>query len=386
MLIQYRRQAAAHAKTDIIFLMHRRTFLAAPLAAYPLAAADSDSEKRVYAYGDGIPHTAAEYSQLLATLTAKQELPLDDYSRGGIVETLENRMAAVLGKEAAVWLPTGTLANHLAVRLLAGNRRRVLVQAESHLYRDCGDCAQTLSGLTLIPLAPGKATFTLDDVQQAAYDSNAGRVLTPIGAIQIESPVRRCRGERFDFEEMKKIAAWARAHNAGLHLDGARLFLESAYSKRPVKEYTALFDTVYVSLYKYFNAASGAILAGPKSLLEGLFHTRRIFGGGLPHVAVALHYQAGFEERFRAAVENSERAIAILRDDSNFAIERIANGTNIFRMRIQNANPPVYQQRLESAGVLVHDATGLIFTLQVNETWNQVPAAEIVARFRRALG
>ena len=70
-------------------------------------------------------------------------------------------MAALLGKEPPVWLPTGTLANHLAVRMLAGNRRRVLVQAESHLMNDCGDCAETLSGLHLVPLAPGKATFTL---------------------------------------------------------------------------------------------------------------------------------------------------------------------------------------------------------------------------------
>src|SRR5262249_25243889 len=140
----------------------------------------------------------------------------DSYSLGGVVEKLEERMATALGKETAVWLPTGTLANHLAVRLLAGNKRRVLVQAESHLYNDCGDCAQTLSGLTLIPLARGKATFTLEDVEAAAYDTQTGRVLTPIGAIQIETPVRRRQGERFDFEQMKRIAAWARAHNAGL--------------------------------------------------------------------------------------------------------------------------------------------------------------------------
>ena len=90
---------------------------------------------------------------------------------------------------------------------------------------------------------------------------------------------------------------------SGLHLDGARLFLESAYAARPVKEYAALFDTVYISMYKYFNAASGALLAGPKTLLAGLYHTRRMFGGGLhevwPFAAVALHYLDGFEARFR---------------------------------------------------------------------------------------
>ena len=106
------------------------------------------------------------------------------------MEQLEKRMAAMLGKEMAVWLPTGTLANHLAIRLLAGGKRRVLVQAESHLFNDCGDCAQTLSGLTLVPLAPGKATFTLEEVEHAASATRLGRVETPIGAIQIESPVR----------------------------------------------------------------------------------------------------------------------------------------------------------------------------------------------------
>jgi threonine aldolase len=369
-------------------IMQRRSFLAAPLAAaYPLAAAEP--EPRVYAFGDGIPHTPAEYAQLLATLANAGNLAVDDYSRGGVVEQLENRMAALLGKEAAVWLPTGTLANHLAVRLLAGNRRRVLVQAESHLFNDCGDCAQTLSGLHLVPLAPGRATFTLEEVERAAYDASLGRVDTPIGAIQIETPVRRRHGERFDFEEMKKVAAWARAHNVGLHLDGARLFLESAYAARPVREYAALCETVYISLYKYFNAASGAVLAGPKALLAGLYHTRRMFGGGLPQVwpfaAVALHYLDGFEARFRAAREAAERVIAALAKDSNFGLERIPNGTNIFRLRVFGVNAPVYQHRLDNAGISAGNPTGDWFHIQVNETWTRRPAVEIAERFRGAL-
>jgi threonine aldolase len=373
--------------------MHRRSFLAAPLAAaWQLKSAEP--EKRVYATGDGIPHTPAEYAQLLATITAKGDIKPDSYSLGGAVAELETRMAAMLGKETAVWLPTGTLANHLAVRILAGNqagnRRRVLVQAESHLMNDCGDCAETLSGLHLVPLAPGKATFTLQDVEHAAYESGTGRVNTPIGAIQIESPVRRKQGERFDFDEMKKIAAWAREHRVGLHLDGARLLLESGYTARPVKEYTALFDTVYVSLYKYFNAGCGAVLAGPKALLADLFQTRRMFGGGLPHVwpfaAVALHYSAGFEQRFRTSVETSERVLSVLRADSNFGIEAIPNGTNIFRLRVFNVNAPVYKLRLEDTGISVPDPVGDWFSLQVNETWNRLPATDIAARFRQALG
>ena len=368
--------------------MQRRTFLSTPLGAYQLGVA-AHPDNRVYAYGDGIPHSPAEYAKLLAGLTDRGPLEPDDYSRGGVVEELETRAAAALGKEMAVWLPTGTLANHLAVRMLAGTRRRVLVQAESHLYNDSGDCAQTLSGLNLVPLAPGHATFTQQDVEQAASASALGRVAAPIGAIQIETPVRRRQGERFDFEEMRKISAWARSRGIGMHLDGARLFLESAYTSRPVAEYTALFDTVYVSMYKYFNAASGAVLAGPKALLADLYHPRRMFGGGLPHVwpfaAVALHYLDGFEKRYRLAVETSETVIAALKKDGIFGVERVPNGTNIFRLHVDGVNAPVYQVRLEQAGVSARTPTGDWLTLQVNETWGRAPAAEIATRFRKAV-
>src|SRR6478609_7270422 len=105
--------------------------------------------------GDGIPLSAAEYAQLLARLTTSAT-ELDEYSRGGAVAALERQFATLLGKEAAVFMPSGTLANHLAVRALAGGRRRVVVQERSHFYNDSGDCAQQLSQLTLLPLAPGR--------------------------------------------------------------------------------------------------------------------------------------------------------------------------------------------------------------------------------------
>lgn len=372
----------------IALIMRRRNFLAVPAVALAQAQpAAPAADQRVYAVGDGVPHSPSEYARLLAGLP---EIEPDSYSRGGVVEKLEARMAALLGKETAVWLPTGTLANQLAVRLLAGSKRRVLVQTESHLYKDSGDCSQTLSGLTLVPLAPGQATFTLDDVERASSESQLGRVATPIGAIQIETPVRRRSGECFRFEELTRIAAWARERRIGLHLDGARLLIEGAYTGRPVKEYAALFDTVYISLYKYLNASSGAILAGSKNLLGDLYHSRRMFGGGLnqvwPFAAVAMHYLDGFEQSFRTAKETSEAVIAALSTDNNFAIERVPKGTNIFRLKVQSVNSPVYQLRLEDAGISARAPEQDWFALQVNATWTRVPSQEIIARFRKALG
>ncbi len=139
------------------------------------------------------------------------------------------------------------------------------------------------------------------------------------------------------------------------------LYLAAAYSGVPVREYAALFDTVYVSMYKYFNAASGAILAGPKSLLENLFDPRRMFGNGLSHVwpsaAVALHFFDGFPARYSQAVANSEKVITALSADSRFEVTRVPNGTNIFFLRVKGMDALNFQGRARDAGfILAHPA------------------------------
>ncbi len=164
--------------------------------------------------GDGLELSPSAYADLLARLSRSGVAP-DEYSRGGAVEALEKEFAALLGKEAAVFMPSGTLANHLAVRTLAGTRRRVLVQDVSHLYNDSGDCAQQLSELTLVPLAPGKATFAWEEALAAIERGASGRVPAPVGAISIESPVRRLHGEAFSFDAMREISAEARKRGIG---------------------------------------------------------------------------------------------------------------------------------------------------------------------------
>src|SRR5246127_4902198 len=118
----------------------------------------------VHFRSDGLSLSPAEYARLLAHLAEERGIAADEFSRDGVVAQLEQRMAETLGKETAVFLPSGTLANNLALRLLAERGRRVLVQRESHIYNDSGDCTQELSGLTLVPLALGRATFDVAEV------------------------------------------------------------------------------------------------------------------------------------------------------------------------------------------------------------------------------
>jgi threonine aldolase len=117
--------------------------------------------------GHGLRHhrlqrglTPEDYSLELTKPAEEGLIQPDSYSIGATMTALEQQFATLLGKQRALFAPTGTLANHLATRRLAENDRRVLVQAENHLYNDCGDCAGALSGLNLIPLALTRATFT----------------------------------------------------------------------------------------------------------------------------------------------------------------------------------------------------------------------------------
>jgi threonine aldolase len=344
---------------------------------------------------DGLALSPDRYARLLARLAENDGIAADEFSRDGVVTRLEERIAAMLGKETAVFVPSGTLANHLALRLLARRGHRVLVQRESHIYNDAGDCMQELSGLTLIPLAPERSTFDQDEAAAEVARAEEGRVATPVGVISIESPVRRVVGEVFDFTEMQRIAAFARERGIGLHLDGARLFLASAYTGITPQAYAALFDTVYVSLYKYFNAASGAVLAGPRHLLENLYHQRRMFGGGLrqawPYAAVALHYLDGFGDRFGRAVEAADNLFGALREHGRCEIVRSAAATNVTRLRVRGCGAAGLPEQLLAHGVAIRSAVytsaeGAEFELFTNETILRRPAAETIEAFVKALG
>jgi threonine aldolase len=337
---------------------------------------------------DGLGLTPAEFAAVLAPLAAKIEP--DEYSVGGEVEELEKTFAGLLGKERAVFLPSGTLANHLALRRLTrGRGARVVLQEVSHVYNDSGDCAERLSGLNLVPLAPGRATFTREELERALDTAASARVAAPVGAVSIESPVRRLHGETFDLAQMRAVSALARERGIGLHLDGARLFVASAYSGVAPADYASLFDTVYVSLWKSFSSGSGAILAGPKALLDDLFQERRMFGGALfsawPFAAVARRHADGALDRLKAAVAASEAFLSAMSRDPAFSVSRIRNGTSRFQIAAVGVPPAAFRERLLARGVRLPAAAPDGFWPTVNETWTRMTADQLARAFRDSL-
>jgi len=298
----------------------------------------SRDDEPIFLFGDGDRLPPEILLQRLDRYQLLKGLEQDNFSLGGTVQVLEEKMASILGKESAIFMPTGTLANHLALRHLCFRQERVIVPEQSHIYNDTGDSLEKLSGIKLIPLGKNKPIFSLREVRNAVTISRNGRVGNPIGALVIESPVRRQLGKVMPYAEMTAITNYCRRQNIASHLDGARIFMMSAATGIPVPSYAALFDTVYVSLYKYLNAPSGAILAGPSNLISKMVDTRRMFGGALwgayLFAALAIAELDKFEEKFAEAFRKFKELIISINELEHIHISSIENGSNIFQMDI----------------------------------------------------
>ena len=357
-----------------------------------LPVEDPLAEKLVSFGGDGEPKSPRSMLQTLIEFEEEFGFESDSYSLGGNVQQVEEKFAEMLGKEAAVFMPTGTLANHLAVRMLCGNRPRAIVQEQSHLYQDSGDCVSRLSHINLLPLAKDRPHFTVEELEQAVEQSEQGRVLTPVGALMIESPVRRQEGKVVPFDQMQAITNYCRERGIGTHLDGARLYMMSGATGIPAKRYASLFDTVYVSLYKYFGAPFGSVLAGTAEFCDGLYHDRRMFGGGLASAnfaaALALKGAKGFEERFNAAIKHATTLFDKLNTVAGIHIRRIENGSNIFPMDLaQDLDLDKFVKILQeqSVSVSLGDSDTRRSALRVNTTILRQDIETLFAAFRAAL-
>ncbi len=279
------------------------------------------------------------YIEELKKINTAKAIEPDRYGAGGVVEALEKKFEKITGKEKAVYMPSGTMANQLAIHVLSGDATKVFVQETSHVFRDEADAAQSVFGKRLIPLAQGETYFTAAQLQHALEYTRDGEVFkTGLGCVSIENPVRRADGRMIPIEEIKKISKVCKDNNIPMHLDGARIYMASGWSGVSVKEYASYFDTIYISLYKYLGASSGAILCGSKEVMGKMEHLIKVHGGSMyrnwTSAAMALQRLEGVEDRLQSAIARSKELFAALNNIPGINITSLKDGTNIYLLTL----------------------------------------------------
>ncbi len=176
-----------------------------------------------------------------------------------------------------------------------------------------------------------------------------------------------------------------------MHLDGARLFNACVHLKKSPADITSLFDTVYVSLYKNFNAASGAILAGSKEFIQDLYQTRRMFGGGMPQVwpfaSVAYHYLDGFLESYTSVLDMADRFFMLLNKHSAFKAEQFSDGTNVFKLYVDYWDLNRFRKNLANQNIFLPapDNSFNGFKIKVNPSLLRTTAEKLSQQFIDAI-
>lgn len=331
-----------------------------------------DVTKLVALTGDNVPVHIEHYPEYLEQLLKATSDVDDFYLENGAVSALEKQFAKLLGKQDAAFFPTGTMANQVAIRLLCGDNKHLLLQEESHIYRDEGDAASMLSELNPVPLHAGVDDTLYEAVVSAFNQSSEDAYPIVTGAVSLESPVRRLDGAAIPYEVAQRISSFVKSKGAKMHLDGARLLLTSGNKDFEVKRFCTLFDTVYVSLYKYLGAPFGAILAGDSALVDKARKLRHVFGGNIFHGWVAaapassnLH---GFVDRFKRARERGETLLRLLAEVPGIRVTRVPYGTNVAFVEIDARIEHQLVERLRLKNIIIRPAVDGRLRITINET------------------
>lgn len=235
------------------------------------------------------------------------EVLSDLYGDGQVIENFQEKMASLLGKESAVFFPSGTMAQQIALRIWCDEKgvKKVAYHPLSHLEIHEEDGLKKLHNIESVFLTDRDRVIDLDDVLKM----EAG-----VAAVLLELPQREIGGQLPSFETLKKISQHCRKKQIRLHLDGARLLEVLPYYQKNAAEVCALFDSVYLSLYKGIGGIAGAILAGDRDFIEQSKVWKRRHGGDLislyPYILAADYYfdlrSHKMEQYFEEAKELAE--------------------------------------------------------------------------------
>ena len=215
---------------------------------------------------------------------ADAEVGDDVYGEDPTVRRLEESVAAILGKEAAVFVPSGVMGNQVAIRVHTRPGDEAVVAERSHLYHYEGAAPAALWGVQLRPVGDGSGVLTAADVEAVVQGAQDWEARTRL--VCLENTVNKAGGVAVPLAATAPVAAVARARGLALHLDGARLWNAAVALGESEAALAAPFDTVNVCLSKGLGAPVGSVLAGTRDAMREARRARKLLGGGMRQAGI----------------------------------------------------------------------------------------------------
>jgi threonine aldolase len=288
---------------------------------------------------------------------ARAEVGDDQFGEDPSINRLQERVAAMLGHEAALWFPTGTMADQVAIRTLTRPGDEVLAAREAHiLWHEAGGTSAT-SGVQVVEVGVGGGRFSVDDLLGALKPVAA--MYPPATLVSVENTHNRAGGVVIGVEEGSDLAGAARAHGMSSFLDGARLWNAAIALGVAPADLARPFDVVAVSFSKGLGAPGGSMLTGSAAFVAAAVRYRRMAGGAMRQVgffAAAADYALDHHvERLAEDHANARLLAERLAASPAIELDPAAVQTNIVVFRLADGAPdaPTVVAAAREAGVLI---------------------------------
>ena len=273
------------------------------------------------------------------------------------VAKLQETIADLLGKEAAMFMPSGTMTNQVAVRLHCRPGDELICEAGCHIYNyEQGGFAQ-LSNVVARPVKGHNSQLALSQLENTIQPDNEHAVRTRL--VCLENTHNKGGGVILNYDSVAEICQWSHNHGLVTHLDGARLFNAVVASGIDAKQWSKHFDTVSVCFSKGLGAPVGSALVGSQDMINDMRRHRKLFGGGMRQSGIiAAGALYALENNISRLAEDHENAKligqAIVQSDGlELDLETVETNILVFRVKPEVATASEFCKRAHDAGVWV---------------------------------
>jgi threonine aldolase len=289
---------------------------------------------------------------------AEAEVGDDVFGEDPTVNTLQEKVACLLGKEDALFVPSGTMANQLSIKSHTQPGDEVIIESSSHPYNFEGGAGAALSGIQFHCLKGTRGILDGSQIEEAIRPADHHFPVTKL--VCLENTHNRGGGTIYPLEKMADIYRLAQSKGLLVHLDGARLWNASVAMGIKPREYAQWADSVSVCLSKGLGAPIGSLVAGPKLFIDRVHRFRKMFGGGMRQVgiiaAAGIYALDHHLERLKEDHQNAKRLAVGLKELKGVSIEPKHVETNIVIFDIADTGMTASQvaEAIKKEGVLIH--------------------------------